>query len=1115
MRNLSTAFFVTVTALTALTPAALAVPEFIEHIPANAVYGEPGGTTMRQPASPNAGDTVKLWIKIGYSFYYTDVAIYYTTDGSTPAGSFGSGSSSTQVLRSSNGGISFIRNEPTGGPNIDWWSATLPPAASQAGVTVKYFVGAWHSGGGIEAYGNNYGCADGTCDNASNPKTIHSYTVGSPAFPWPGKGHPFADHTVGYPPVSLWKEEGVVGNNNINVQLDQNGTIYDIYYPSAGCAQGVATKNEGYVDGLDTFPAGLPLGSRGQMNMNQAMGGLRIDGKTYWLSNVNGASYNEVDQYYQPKTNVIYTTAHLYDNSNNITVTQYDFSPKGVTYPNDQGGNPNKGIYIKRYLITNNGPTTKNGQFYFYGDFALNGGDGFDVMDHDLARGAMYAKDTTFRNAGDFGEYNPTSFGSYSKNVSLYLAAAMKLAPAPGAAGGAPATNSWRQVSSDDSQGWIGMNIELPPGATREVDVAVIGGFDPFPNANGTYAYQIAPVIDWFLAGNMSQLQDATETYWQNWVNSGTTIDFPDPAYEELFERGLLATALHQDERNGGIIAGMHNGAYPFIWPRDAAWAAITLARTGHVGDAEEAMRFLRDVAYRDNESWGRKGWWKQKYTTDGYQVWTAPQIDETSCFPWAAKSIYDVTNDIGWLADQYDEAWEAAVVSVLEYSPVVNEDGIQKKKSLVDGRLFYNVTLDLVHSNNLWEDQFGPFNYSIASVIRGLEDAAAIADRLDQSWCLGGPGTCGYDEDKALFLARAAQLRAGLDGRLAWNGENNDVSQLGITYPFEVYPPGHPRAELILNRIRGAAGNNNGQFQPLVNGPGEWEHLVNRYWSDAYWHNASGPNSNASPWYLTTMWYGAYHALRQDLSPGKADIGDHKLRLDRLIAELGPIGFGAEQIAPSNSLLYGGQNDFTHEAAWPNAWESMSFFVDSIMLFSGYEPDAHSNTLRVAPKLPAEWCSITFNNLELRDHRVSLAASEAATVSTHLFTNNTGNAVDFETYVRIPNTRTPRVVTLDGDPHPYTYDAATGRTRVTGALNTGVGATTEVRVDHSILGDYTGDDRVSIVDFNQFALAMAGPDNPKPPAVTAINWAKSKLDSDQDVDMADLARFQTLFTGP
>ena len=35
----------------------------------------------------------------------------------------------------------------------------------------------------------------------------------------------------------------------------------------------------------------------------------------------------------------------------------------------------------------------------------------------------------------------------------------------------------------------------------------------------------------------------------------------PQTAYNELFNRSLLTTALHLDGKNGGIIAGMHNGA--------------------------------------------------------------------------------------------------------------------------------------------------------------------------------------------------------------------------------------------------------------------------------------------------------------------------------------------------------------------------------------------------------------------------------------------------------------------------------------------------------------------------------------------------------------------------
>ena len=194
-----------------LTAAAWATPDFVEHIPGNQVYGEAAGITMREPDAPRDGDVVDLWARIGYSFWYTNVAIYYTTDNTEPAGAKGVPGGTTQVLASSSGGVNFVRNEPHSPDNIDWWKGTLPAATRLSGLTVKYKISAWHSGGGAEIF-------TAAC----------TYTV---KLAWPGKGAPYTDHNTGYPPVHFWKEEGVVGNNYINVMLDQNGAVWDIYYP--------------------------------------------------------------------------------------------------------------------------------------------------------------------------------------------------------------------------------------------------------------------------------------------------------------------------------------------------------------------------------------------------------------------------------------------------------------------------------------------------------------------------------------------------------------------------------------------------------------------------------------------------------------------------------------------------------------------------------------------------------------------------------------------------------------------------------------------------------------------------------------------------------------------
>lgn len=1068
-----------------LAPMALATPNYVAHNPGDGVFNNPGAT-QREPLQPREDETVKAYIKTGPSFSYTSVAVYYTVDGSTPNGTKGVGQVGTLVLLGFGPGapVNFLYNEPLVGGTDDWWEAQFPAFVSAYGSTIKYKIGVWDNKD------------PGSPEVFANGGQVYAWTT---KLAWPGAGAPDPNPGVGYPPYYSWKEEGVVGNNYINVQLDQNGAVYDIYYPSAGCVQGMGTKNEGYADGLDTFPPLLPLDSRGQMNLNQAFGGIRVDGTTYWLTNEDGVGYADVAQAYVPGTNVIQTTQRLTAQGRNIRVEQHDFSPKGIGFPTDDGGNPNRGIYVKRYVLTNEGPSAETVNFYFYADHALNGGDGYDYVYTDAARGAMIGRDNTQRFTSASGEYNPTTIGDYNKNVSVYLATAMKLVGSVGGAGGTPATDFWSDSSSDTDRGWLGLQVDLPVGVSREIDVAFIGGFDTFAGATGTYDYQMDGPVDWFLAGNMAAVQAQTEAYWQDWLADGVVIDTPDDTYDELFARGLLATALHLDGKNGGVIAGMHNGAYPFVWPRDAVWAAVTLDRTGHTAEAAEVYRFLRDIAYRAEEEPGRKSWWYQKYTTDGYIVWSAPQVDETSVFPWGALFHYQVTGDLDFLDDHYHTVWESG--------RAMSED------SSLDTDIYYNDATNLMYSNNLWEDSFDEFIYSNASVIRGLEDAARIADVLDQNVCPGGPGTCNYHNDKALFSARAAAIRGGLATRLAGNFENTDISQLGLVYPFEVYDPEHALVALYVDRMNGVATDTFGNNHPIMNFAGEWEGLLNRYWNDTYWHNDDGPNPNGSPWFLTTLWYGCYYAVRQDENSGKGDIDNHLYRLDLLVDRLGPIGFGAEQIAPSNSLLIPGQTDFVLQAAWPNAWESMSFIVDALMLFLDFVPDAPGNRLIIEPKLPSAWSGMTYHNLSVGTHRIDVTVSEQRTpvaYNGNLFTNVSGAALDYDTHIRVPAGTTIFAVTRNGASHAYDYDGATGRVHVAGALAAGPGATTDVRVYFGMFGDADADGDVDGDDFPAFPPCMSGPGAPITPECRVYDF-----EPDDDVDLVDYARFAELSAAP
>jgi hypothetical protein len=866
---------------------------------------------------------------------------------------------------------------------------------------------------------------------------------------WPGAGAGQANPGAGYPPISFWKEEGVVGNNFINSQLDQNGTWFDIYYPGAGGVQGISTRAEGYVDGLDTFPPMLPSDRRGQMHLNQMMTGVRVDGMTHWMSNPSAVSYDQVTQGYMLNTQTIRTTQRLYAGGNNIEIEQRDFSPKGVPLPTS-----NKGILTKRTMLINRN-ADKTVQFYLYMDPALNGGDNYDAMFFDPSVGAMVAFDNTLRTVNGTGccfpssdEYNPTTFSGYTKNVSVYIGAQLKVLPVVGNAAGSTSSVSWRDLgSTDQGQGWIGVEVMLPQNVPVEIDTIIVGGFDNFAGATGTYDAQMKPVFQWFQGVSAASLEGNTGGYWSQFLNDGVQVTTPDARVNAAFTRGVLGTMLHFDEAKGGLIAGFRNGAYPYVWPRDMAWAAVTLARVGQTDTVRAMTRYLRDITFREFENWtpgntpgfaaaggspfygSRKGFWKQKYSTDGYVIWGAPQVDETAVFPWMVKYFYDVTGDLSYL----NEA-EVGNPANTTYAAVKDAAIAMSQTSVIDGsrlnhrEAFPGSSAQLMYSNNVWEDQYDTFLMSNANIHRGLKDAASIANVL------------GLSSDASDFNSRAAGIKAGLDAKLDWDGENTDISMLGVVYPFEVYSPTDARAVKLIDRINGVRNrfnNTEGFSRPLVRFAGEYINdasdyvgLIDRYYGDGYWGNPALGHNPGGPWFLSTMWYGCYYAQRADFTPGKGDIDNHYYRLMRCLDHNGPLGFGAEQMAPSNSLQYPGQSDFTLQTAWPNAWESMSFYVDAVMQFLDYTPDAPGNTLRVKPKLPSAWNSMSFGNLRVGAKRVDVSVAETGGTpgqQHQVFANRTGGAVNIATSAKIPAGSSPCRVTVNNVPVAYTFDRTLG----------------------------------------------------------------------------------------
>ncbi len=280
-----------------------------------------------------------------------------------------------------------------------------------------------------------------------------------------------------------------------------------------------------------------------------------------------------------------------------------------------------------------------------------------------------------------------------------------------------------------------------------------------------------------------------------------------------------------------------------------------------------QVYAFLRDITFRDlEEPWGRKGFWKQKYTTDGYTVWGAPQVDETAVVPWMCKWYDDVMADTGFLTLNYAMVKDAAIASSQTSG---NDPGRLRLDPAFPGAPGGQV---LMYSNNVWEDSYNTFLMSNANVIRGLRDARAIANVLGQSG------------DAADYTNRENGLQPGL-----YCQPRLELREHGHL------PPGHrlplrdllglptSRAARVVNRINGVWKRCNGgvaNAESLVRFPGQYINdssdyvgLLDRYWGDGYWGNGANGPTPGGPWFLSTMWYGCYYAQRQDDNAGTADI--------------------------------------------------------------------------------------------------------------------------------------------------------------------------------------------------------------------------------------------------
>jgi glucoamylase len=79
----------------------------------------------------------------------------------------------------------------------------------------------------------------------------------------------------------------------------------------------------------------------------------------------------------------------------------------------------------------------------------------------------------------------------------------------------------------------------------------------------------------------------------RQWVGASKPLDARAPRWaKRMYERSLLTIHALTSEKTGAVAAGARDG-WAYVWPRDAATAALALEASGHPADARHVTKFL------------------------------------------------------------------------------------------------------------------------------------------------------------------------------------------------------------------------------------------------------------------------------------------------------------------------------------------------------------------------------------------------------------------------------------------------------------------------------------------------------------------------------------------
>ncbi|NCP67752.1 glycoside hydrolase family 15 protein [Candidatus Peregrinibacteria bacterium] len=334
-----------------------------------------------------------------------------------------------------------------------------------------------------------------------------------------------------------------------------------------------------------------------------------------------------------------------------------------------------------------------------------------------------------------------------------------------------------------------------------------------------------------------------TYGYWKQWA---TKHEFklkgvPKEA-QKLWYQSLLLIRSQIDNR-GAIIAStdsdimkFNKDTYAYVWPRDAALVSVSLARAGYFEPVKSFLKFAKNLITPD-------GYVLHKFTPDGSlgSSWH-PKLRN-------GKSQIPIQEDESALLlvalwELYKESKSIEVAQRL-FNPMVLKIG----RFLIQ---YVNAETGLPkESYDLWEEQYGVFTFTCATVYAGLKAAENLSH------------ITGHYEDEIIFRDAAKKMQQSIlkymyseeHGRFVKKiyYEEGELkvdptvdSSVAFVWEMGLLPADDPRMISTMQAIEDHL-----KVQTEVGG-------ICRYEGDFYhrnWEYEYSAKLPGNPWIITTLW--------------------------------------------------------------------------------------------------------------------------------------------------------------------------------------------------------------------------------------------------------------------